>query len=203
MKRNVMLMGNKTHVISLPATWVREHSVTKGQQLEVVEDVGKVTVLAGLKKEKRKFCAGIAEEIAKAYQQGYDEVKAGCSVEEVERMLPSLPGFEIVKSGKECVVQALSEIGKKEFWALFRRILLLLPCYSARRETLTRLVNVCKRSVCRQGCGSLVDSILAYNALCDIEKVINSKSRNSNVICRLSLEELGKELKEMSLKQKQ
>jgi len=59
---------------------------------------------------------------------------------------------------------------------LIRRAFLLLSGYSpkekAKKTEILRLVNMCKRCVCKNGFGSFSESLSIYNLLCDMEKVL-------------------------------
>ncbi len=181
MKRNVILMGNKSHVISLPADWIKKHNIKKGHELCLKQELGKITIFADFKENKKpiKF-AFSKEKLIKAYQLGYDEVRLhDCDILEIEGLLPELSGFEIIEYVKDvCIIKAVTEIEKKDFWRMFRRISLIMPqCHTIEKnKSLQRLINICKRSICKQGCGDFCKSLEIYSVLCKFEEIINSKN---------------------------
>lgn len=55
MKRNVIEMGGKSYVVSLPARWVKKYGIKKGDELDVVEDGEKVVVSSGKSTPKKSI----------------------------------------------------------------------------------------------------------------------------------------------------
>jgi len=192
MKRNVILMGNKTYVISLPANWVKQHGITKGQELEVEPDMGKVTIHTdSSKQEKKAITMDFSEEkLIKAYQLGYDEIKirGELNLEKMEHIINNkLPGLEIIRAEENyCVLKCIAEVDKKDFNSLLRKAFLLLsempPKNSFRKNSILRLLNLCKRCIFKKGHKSFSESLIVYNLLCDMEKTVKFGCKSPKAI---------------------
>ncbi len=190
MKRSVILMGGKTYVISLPSEWVKKQGIAKGQQLEVEQDLGKITITADAKSPKKVITMEYTKgKLAKSYQLGYDEIKITGSINnaDIESDLEMAPGFEIVQSSKAfCLIKSISEVSKDDFFMLLRKAILLLSCSNpkdeAKQKAIFRLVNICKRCISKNGCGSFSESLSTYNLLCDIEKIIEIGCKPSKAL---------------------
>ena len=44
MRRNVILMGGKTYVLSLPSNWIKKYRIQKGEELDVEERGNQIIV---------------------------------------------------------------------------------------------------------------------------------------------------------------
>lgn len=44
MKRNVLLIGGKTHIVSLPSQWIRKYDIKKGDELSIEEDNSRLII---------------------------------------------------------------------------------------------------------------------------------------------------------------
>lgn len=190
MKRNVILMGGKTYVISLPADWVRQNGIKKGQELEVQQDIGKVTIMPCQREQARKTITidsigGLNGKMVKAYQLGYDEIKmtGKLNIDEIQTTINSLMhGFEIISSSRSlCIASVVSELSPTEIDPLLRRAFLLMPSRES-NVTALRLISMCKRCLSKNGYKNFNASLLTYNLLCDMEKAVNNKQMNSKII---------------------
>lgn len=198
MKRNLMLMGGKTYVISLPAGWIKKHGLKKGQEIEVSEDIGRVIITAGnLKPEDRIITVEYNnEKLIKAYQLGYDEIKVTGKIgnDGMQQTINDyLPGFEIVTAGKGYfMLKCVSEVDTGEFDVLLRRAFLLL---SNSRKSALRIISMCKRCISRNGYRNYNESLVTYNFLCDMEKmaVVSSKAPKQMQDIYTRFNELGYE----------
>lgn len=138
MRRKVILHGPSTLTVSLPATWVKEKNINKGDELEVdisnaglrvscVEDVSNKSLsidISNLTKVSRRY-------ITAAYRDGWDEIhvkyaKENDLVNIQDVLATEVTGFEIIMQGKlNCVIRDLSGISSKEFENAVRRAWLL------------------------------------------------------------------------------
>lgn len=177
MKRNLMLMGGKTYIISLPAGWIKKHGLKKGQELEVEDENNKVTISAsGFKTDRKSLTIECAkqcrEKLIKAYQLGYDEVKlsGGINHEEIQQVINDfMPGFEIISARKGLsIIRCISEIAEIEVEPLLRRALLLIS--GTGKLSALRLINMCKRAISKKGYNNYGKSLLLYSLLSDMEK---------------------------------
>ncbi|MDD4878067.1 MAG: hypothetical protein PHO02_03465 [Candidatus Nanoarchaeia archaeon] len=180
MKRSIMLMGGKTYVISLPAGWVKNHGLEKGQEIDMSEDIGRVVITAGnLKPEDRALSVEYSKEkLIKAYQLGYDEIKVTGKVspDELQQTINDfLPGFEVMTAGRGYfMLKCVTEADLSEFDALLKRAFLLL---SNSRKSALRLISMCKRCISKKGYRGFNESLVTYSLLCDMEKAANSRPK--------------------------
>ncbi len=148
MKRKIIQLAGKTHVVSLPASFVRKYGLKKGDEVEV-EERGKELVLVTEKKtDIRKIVVDLEKigplhenYISFLYQEGYDEIelrsitKKGLRV--VQQRISNLMGFEIIRQGETyCVIRNVAEAMETEFENILRRTFLILidmadNCYDA------------------------------------------------------------------------
>ncbi len=135
MKRRVVQHGPSTLTISLPARWVQERGVKKGDELTVapMQNGLLITTSTSRKPEvKRISVKGLLRLVTKAvaalYKYGYDEIVVEYgSPEELERIHTILStgyiGFEIIEETKsEVRIRQVSEPQNEEFRTLFRRV---------------------------------------------------------------------------------
>ncbi|MBU2638329.1 MAG: hypothetical protein KJ955_05120 [Nanoarchaeota archaeon] len=175
MKRSLILMGGKTFVVSLPANWIKKHGLKKGQELEVNEDIGTITISAGALKSEEKaisieYSSSCHEKLIKVYQLGYDTIKVTGKIsnERLQQETNFLPGFEIISAGKGySLLKCVSEPNNRDFDALLSRAFLLLP---NDRKSALRLISMCKRCISKNGFKRFNESLVTYNLLCDMEK---------------------------------
>lgn len=135
MKRKVVQQGPATLMISLPSKWVKENNVSKGDELDLAEEKGKIILTVDapstntLSKEHAVVDFGVFNEyfVNYFYQKGYDEVLIRCKDPEVallvEKRARELMGFEVVEKGKNFVrVKSLMKIDQQEFDTVFKKL---------------------------------------------------------------------------------
>lgn len=135
MRRKVVQHGPSTLTISLPANWVRDFNIKKGDEISIEQTKEGLVLSAGKERhlgQKHINVTGMQEVIGRAvsalYKAGYDEIIVEyASPEELERIHStvgtSYVGFEIVDEAKDTVtIRKVSEPTNEEFHALFRRI---------------------------------------------------------------------------------
>jgi len=152
MKRKVILMGGKTYVISLPASWIRKYDIQKGQELEleVLDHEIRVTTdtvpkLHILKLDLGKASQSIlVKKITTAYQLGYEELtlsfpkkientkdgKKAKTINIIEETCDQLIGFEVIKqSDTSCFIKDVAGRDINEFMNVLRRTFLMLNSF--------------------------------------------------------------------------
>ena len=134
MKRKVVQQGPATLMISLPSKWVKENSITKGDELDVTEERGRlVLTLDSAKTEPAKKEIDAASEIFNeyfvnyVYQKGYDEILIrynDASVPTVvEKRAKQLLGFEIVEKTKNSILlKMLVNVDQQEFETVLKKL---------------------------------------------------------------------------------
>ncbi|MBI4739258.1 phosphate uptake regulator PhoU [Candidatus Woesearchaeota archaeon] len=152
MIRKVIQLAGNTLVVSLPAKWVKQYGVHKGDEVDVIQkdqgllvqtartgESGKITVDVSGRRYALKRILGAL------YKVGYDEVHARFSslvelqqIQEVVR--EAFIGFEVIDQKKDSVTfKKVSHIEPKEFSAMVRRMFLIV--ISAGEDTLAALNN--------------------------------------------------------------
>ncbi len=135
MKRKVVQQGPSTLMVSLPSKWVKENNVSKGDELDLAEEKGKIILTVekpsseSVSKEHAVVDFGVFNEyfVNYFYQKGYDEVLIRCKDPEVaalvEKRARELMGFEVVEKGKNFVrVKSLMKIDNQEFDTVLRKL---------------------------------------------------------------------------------
>lgn len=146
MKRSVIQLAGKTHVISLPSKWVKKYNIKKGDELEITEENSFLKVNCSSQIISKKISVNISDfnaglvwhTILSLYKDSYDEVdvyfeniktkyeKSG-EIVLVLHLLQDITdycmGMEIVKQGKHsCVIKEVGNLKAEEFNILFRRM---------------------------------------------------------------------------------
>lgn len=122
-------------MISLPSKWVKENKVSKGDELDLAEEKGKLILTIDapssdtLSKEHAVVDFGVFNEyfVNYFYQKGYDEVLIRCKDPDVaalvEKRARELMGFEVVEKGKNFVrVKSLMKIDQQEFDTVLKKL---------------------------------------------------------------------------------
>ncbi len=140
MKRKTIQLAGKTLVVSLPAKWVHQQGVKKGDEVEILEEGGTLRIGAGAssppcKKVQVNF-RGLNERtihwlLSAVHKKGYDEIECffddAHAVEIVHTLLKDLfIGFVILEqSEKRCVLKHVAQDTVSEFDAALRRNFLI------------------------------------------------------------------------------
>lgn len=135
MKRRIVQHGPCTLTVSLPAQWVKDFALKKGDEITIEQMREGLFITAGKERhygKKRISVKGMPRIIPKAiaalYKGGYDEIVVEYgNPEELEKIHEAVSssyiGFEIVDEKKEEVwIRKVSEPAQEEFRTLFRRI---------------------------------------------------------------------------------
>ena len=139
MKRKVIELGKNCLVTSLPAKWVKQQNIKKGDDIDIIEAEGNLHISSGSMPVIRQGTLNVTDfgllsrrAIDAMYKSGYDEIKISYSdqkdMQAVEQAIDlEAMSFEIVEQGKGyCIVRSISEPNEKEFDTILRRTLLLL-----------------------------------------------------------------------------
>jgi len=138
-KRSVIQIANSTQLISLPRKWSLKYNIQKGDELEVEENGGSLSIstekdISSSKTEidfKGKSLL-IHRALSSLYRAGYDEIKIMYEKPSELEIIQStinqeLIGFEVVEESKDhIVVKQVSNINQSEFQPMLRRIFIFL-----------------------------------------------------------------------------
>lgn len=136
MKRKVVQQGPATLMISLPSKWVKENNISKGDEIELFEEKGKLTLslgnVRGSEESKKEFDVrtfGIFNEyfVNYFYQKGYDEITIRYDDPKytgiIEQRVKQMMGFEVVDKGKNhTTIKILMKTDEQEFETLLRKL---------------------------------------------------------------------------------
>ncbi|MBS3170733.1 phosphate uptake regulator PhoU [Candidatus Woesearchaeota archaeon] len=135
MKRNVILMGGKTYVLSLPHSWVKKYGIKKGEELDVEERGNQVIVSTERSSDGGEIevdFSALNEMIGRAvgglYKAGYDKVRVKFETKEQlqkieETLHRTCVGFQITKQDENYVlIECLSEVLPDEFDKSLKRL---------------------------------------------------------------------------------
>jgi len=138
MKRKVIQLAGKTHVISLPSKWVKQHGIKKGDELEVEEHGSRLGIKTNTTKElsKKEINCDKLEmltrrSILRQYHEGTDEIQVNFSnpkkIQDIKEYLDELIGYEIVKQGNNyAIISDVTGQKQQDLNQIMRRLFLLL-----------------------------------------------------------------------------
>lgn len=149
MKRKVILMGGKTHVISLPLKWIKKYQIKKGAELNLTEKQNSILVSTESKPQLKQIklnltnadSSTIIRNIVCCYQKGYNLLELsynkkttshktgqpGKTTNLIEETCDQLIGFEITEQKETyCHIRDLTENSINEFNRILRRTFLML-----------------------------------------------------------------------------
>ena len=143
MKRKVIQIADSTQLISLPRKWATEHTIHKGDELEIDIDDNKLVIYSDSKTSLKKRELTIGDEpphikyiLHGLYKKGYDEVTLYFNNPETISVIQQIIhtemiGFEVVEqSSRSCIIKAIAGGFEKEFDTMLRRSFLLLKTIS-------------------------------------------------------------------------
>ncbi|PIN79354.1 hypothetical protein COV16_04690 [Candidatus Woesearchaeota archaeon CG10_big_fil_rev_8_21_14_0_10_34_8] len=133
MKRKVVQQGPSTLMISLPSKWVKENSISKGDELDIKEEKGKIV----LSVEERS--APTTKEIHTDdsifnkyfinyfYQKGYDNIIIRHTNPEdaslIHNRIKDLMGFEITEQNESSTtIKMLMKVDDQEFGTVLKKL---------------------------------------------------------------------------------
>jgi len=153
MKRKAIQLAHKTIVVSLPAKWVEQHGVKKGDEIDVEEIGDCLSIGPQIKNEQKKISLDVSgiesilhRVIGALYKAGYSEIKFTYNTAEELSIIQktinrSLMGFEAIEQSKnQVVVQEISKVDSAEFEKMFKKSFLLI--ISSGQESLEAIQNL-------------------------------------------------------------
>lgn len=137
MRRKVIIHGPSSMTVSLPSTWVKQHNIQKGGELDVYEEdeglIIKPVCSNNSVKSTEVSLIGLDDHtkrdlLISLHKKGYDEIKINFDkqnmVKELYAFLNNMQlGFEIIKQDQESItIRNISNPESEQFDNLFRRI---------------------------------------------------------------------------------
>jgi len=133
MKRKVIQLARRTHVVSLPSKWVKKYGVQKGDELDVAEYQERLTISTCSALAAKRTQIDISDlnssliwrYLNTAYTQGADEIelnftnqtttnprtgKTSKTLAEISRITDGMIGIEMIRHGKNfCTLKEISK----------------------------------------------------------------------------------------------
>ncbi|MBU0461639.1 MAG: hypothetical protein KJ574_03565 [Nanoarchaeota archaeon] len=138
MKRKIVQQGPATLMVSLPAKWVKQYGMKKGNDIDMTEEGPRLILQAEGRAEPEKLKIHIKDVkkfpdrmINVPFRQGYDELIVefddAKAMPEIEKKVDKLLGFEIVdQKEKSCTIKSFAIMEEHDFEQLLRRTFLLV-----------------------------------------------------------------------------
>jgi len=135
MKRKIIQLAGKTHVVSLPSKWVKKYGLKKGEEVEL-EDRGDSILLKiekGMALDKVTIdVSGLDDRVVRwslsaLHKSGYDEIEVIFDSSKTAKVIQGLVkdlfmGFAIMEqTEKRCVLRSISKDSEEELDAALRR----------------------------------------------------------------------------------
>lgn len=139
MKRKLVKHGEATMMISLPAKWLRENKLSKGDELDVKEENNDLIISLEPSEIKKKETeinleslteSSIRTIISNTYRLGYDKIKINFDNQDALKIITqvihrTLLGFEIIEKSKDyCLIENITEPSKEQFENIFSKVFL-------------------------------------------------------------------------------
>ncbi|MBT5021203.1 phosphate uptake regulator PhoU [Candidatus Woesearchaeota archaeon] len=164
MKRKVNLVGQNTLTISLPTSWAKINNISKGDELDVLEDKSALVVsksrreLTGLGTKTLDINSAdkfMTRLVSGPYRHGYNKIKINFKdpgvVDKVQSKLDMLHGFELIDQGENyCVLKNIMQGNETELDDIIKRIFMITinmfkESYDAiSKKQFERLPNIAK-----------------------------------------------------------
>jgi len=150
MKRKLVQQGAATMMISIPAKWIRENGLKKGDEINLDEREKDLLITAGeIKKGKKEVTIAITPDNAKdvrhllthSYREGFDRIILKnvnpSLIKEIRSLTEKLLlGFELVeKSESSCIIENISEPNEGKYEVMLNKVFLIM------RESLEMVKN--------------------------------------------------------------
>jgi phosphate uptake regulator len=143
MKRKVIKLGKNSLLVSLPSAWVKQHGISKGNEVVLEEKDGKLTVGSASAPSGSKTSIDITNltpivkrALGALYKKGYDEFTVHFADHEElelahEVIREEFVGFEVVQHGKNhLVVREISQPHADQFDTVLRRQFLVIKDFA-------------------------------------------------------------------------
>ncbi len=216
MIRKVIRLAQKTHVVSLPARWVKRFSISKGDELELQEKGNTITISPKTDQNSSVTIVRIGPSFLRRmvdtpYRMGYHEIKFEYEdpsiYSKIENEVNNLMGFEIVSQGKgHCIAKNLAQGIESEFDTSLNRLFLVTIGFledikdskqdrfseiAVAEQTTNRLAHFCKRMLNLGMTPDLMRSRSVYR----IVSLLEEMGDNGKKICLHSGKFTQKEIK--------
>ena len=140
MKRKLVKQGAATMMISLPAKWIKQFNLKKGDEIDLEESGDNLVISKDRKKTKKQIRINITDENRKdilvilthLYRKGFDIITIeGINpklLNEIKTIVNELLlGFEITeREDAKCRIENISEPTEQKYDSLLRRIFLII-----------------------------------------------------------------------------
>ncbi len=139
MKRKIIQLAGKTLVVSIPSKWARKYNLKKGDEIDILEEAGRIVIQGEGQKEEKKVTIDISGKapmikrmLGAIYKTGYTEMEILFSTSKEletaqEVIREEFIGFEIVDHRKNTILaKEISEVKKENFNTMLRRLFLII-----------------------------------------------------------------------------
>lgn len=179
MNRKLVQQGTTTLMVSLPAKWVKQHNLGKGDEVDIRQTNGDVVISAAVGEAKRETgitLKGLNESlirtlITNTYRMGFDRVEVRFESQKQYDIMKTvmktrLVGFDIIKKGRNyCIVENITEPTEDQFENILGKIFFSISEFfditrerlSGRKvdyeeisERIQKYDNFCRRVIAKQ-----------------------------------------------------
>lgn len=139
MKRKVIQIAGSTQLVSIPRKWALRYGVSKGDELEVLEQANRIIIstdkdlaTSNISIDTRKLNLNVVKWLlVSLYKGGYDEVELIFEepeiIHQIQSLMGELLGFVVIEQTKnKCVIRNISKGVEEEFDHTFRRNFLVV-----------------------------------------------------------------------------
>ncbi len=143
MRRKVIKLGNNSLLVSLPSAWVKQHGITKGDELVLEEKDGKLVLNTthapsgnAASIDVTNLPPLVKRALGALYKKGYDEFTVHFADQDElelahEVIREEFTGFEVVHHGKNhLVAREISQPHADQFDAVLRRMFFVIKDYA-------------------------------------------------------------------------
>jgi phosphate uptake regulator len=136
-KRKIVKQGAATMMVSLPAKWINENHISKGDEINLETEGQSIVISAQFsrKKESRIKLSRLVEPsirtlISNAYRKGYDRIIVDFTDNKQFKILEdtvknNLIGFEVIKNeANSCIIENVTEPSLDQFENLLKKMFL-------------------------------------------------------------------------------
>ena len=134
MKRKVVRHGSATLTISLPSKWAKKFDIKRGDELEIEEEGGSLTISTekDLRLNEGEFVIDhgttsyIRSIISNSYKKGYDVINLKFEepniIVTIQKVVDGLLGYEIVEQGQGyCIIKNVAPGLETEFESMLKK----------------------------------------------------------------------------------
>ncbi|MBI2564564.1 phosphate uptake regulator PhoU [Candidatus Woesearchaeota archaeon] len=138
MRRKVIQLAGKTHVVSLPSFWIKKQGIKKGDELNL-EISGKKVVITSESSDVNKILKlhlegneeFVKRRISAAYKKGIDLIEASVSkpelIQAIQEKTKTLLGFEILNRGlTTCTIKNIAQPLEETVDIILRRVFFII-----------------------------------------------------------------------------